>query len=236
MSPLFRGNGNGKRTRAVSPARRALVREVVRETDEILRQRGGRGLSRAVIRALLRVPRERFVPAGEHDLAYANTALPIGHGQTISQPLIVALMTHLLHAGRDDRVLEIGTGSGYQAAVLSHVVRQVDSVEVVRALALEAQTRLQSEGYENVAVHVGDGGDGWPEHAPYDGILVTAAAPRIPTALMDQLAVGRRLVIPLGGPLDIQWLSVIEKHTDGDWSEERVLPVRFVPFTGAAIG
>jgi protein-L-isoaspartate(D-aspartate) O-methyltransferase len=170
------------------------------------------------------------VPASEKDMAYLNIALPIGHGQTISQPYIVALMTDLLALGSDAVVLEIGTGSGYQAAVLAQMVRQVYSVEIIPAIAAKAKARFTRLGITNIEVRVGDGYYGWPEHAPFDGIVVTAAAPQIPPLLVEQLKPGGRLVIPLGRPLDRQDLTVAEKSEDNQLSLRSVLPVAFVPF------
>ena len=183
-----------------------------------------------VLAAIKRVPRHEFVPASEKDMAYLNIALPIGHGQTISQPYIVALMTDLLALEPDAVVLEIGTGSGYQAAVLAQVVRQVYSVEIIPAIAAKAKARFTRLGITNIEVRVGDGYYGWPEHAPFDGIVVTAAAPQIPPLLVEQLKPGGRLVIPLGRPLDRQDLTVAEKSEDNQLSLRSVLPVAFVPF------
>lgn len=183
-----------------------------------------------VLAAIKRVPRHEFVPASEKDMAYLNIALPIGHGQTISQPYIVALMTDLLALEPDAVVLEIGTGSGYQAAVLAQMVRQVYSVETIPAIAAKAKARFTRLGITNIEVRVGDGYYGWPEHAPFDGIMVTAAAPQIPPLLVEQLKPGSRLVIPLGRPLDRQDLTVAEKSEDNQLSLRSVLPVAFVPF------
>jgi protein-L-isoaspartate(D-aspartate) O-methyltransferase len=183
-----------------------------------------------VLAAIKRVPRHEFVPASEKDMAYLNIALPIGHGQTISQPYIVALMTDLLALEPDAVVLEIGTGSGYQAAVLAQMVRQVYSVETIPAIAAKAKARFTRLGITNIEVRVGDGYYGWPEHAPFDGIMVTAAAPQIPPLLVEQLKPGSRLVIPLGRPLDRQDLTVAEKSKDNQLSLRSVLPVAFVPF------
>jgi protein-L-isoaspartate(D-aspartate) O-methyltransferase len=183
-----------------------------------------------VLAAIKRVPRHEFVPASEKDMAYLNVALPIGHGQTISQPYIVALMTDLLALEPDAIVLEIGTGSGYQAAVLAQMVRQVYSVELIPAIAAKAKARFTRLGITNIEVRVGDGYYGWPEHAPFDGIVVTAAAPQIPPLLVEQLKPGGRLVIPLGRPLDRQDLTVAEKSEDNQLSLRSVLPVAFVPF------
>ncbi len=166
----------------------------------------------AVLRAMERVPRHAFVPPELVHQAYADYPLPIGWGQTISQPYIVALMTEMLHVGPQSRVLEVGTGCGYQAAVLAEIVAQVYSLEIIAELAAEAAQRLVELGYTNVQVRQGDGYDGWPEHAPYDGIIVTAAAPEVPPALVEQLADGGRLTIPVGAQLGTQDLWLLEKH------------------------
>jgi protein-L-isoaspartate(D-aspartate) O-methyltransferase len=166
----------------------------------------------AVLRALERVPRHRFVPSEYQGDAYADHPLPIGHGQTISQPYIVALMTQLLYLGPADRVLEIGTGCGYQTAVLAEIAQEVYSLELVPELATAAEARLQDMGYANVHVRQGDGYEGWPEHAPYAGIIVTAAAPEVPSPLIEQLADGGRMVIPVGSRLGGQDLLLLEKR------------------------
>lgn len=186
-----------------------------------------------VMRAMREVPRYRFVPEEEYHRAYQNGPLSIGHGQTISQPYIVALMSDLLEIGADAKVLEIGTGSGYQSAVLAHLASKVYSMETVDALVEPARRRLAELGYTNIEVKHGNGYYGWPEHAPYDGILVTAAAPRIPPALIQQLKPGARLVIPVGQPWAAQMLKVIRKQQDGAVTEDDILPVAFVPLTGA---
>jgi protein-L-isoaspartate(D-aspartate) O-methyltransferase len=188
-----------------------------------------------VMAAMAEVPRHEFVPGHEQLYAYANGPLPIGHGQTISQPYIVALMTDLLECGPNDKVLEIGTGSGYQAAVLARVVGQVYSVEIIPELAQEAADRLARLGYTNVETVLGDGYLGWPDQAPYDGILVTAAAPTIPPALIEQLREGARLVIPVGQPYGHQELLVVQKRTDGTVRTTDVLGVAFVPLTRSRI-
>jgi protein-L-isoaspartate(D-aspartate) O-methyltransferase len=185
-------------------------------------------LSLRVRAALREVPRETFVPLTERKWAHANRALPIGHRQTISQPFIVALMTELIDVGPGDRVLEIGTGSGYQAAVLSRLVAQVYSVELIPELARRARETLAELGYTNVAIRIGDGADGWLEHAPYDAIVVTAAAPELPPALARQLKPGGRLVAPLGPAHDQQMLCRCVM-TNGRLVTQRVLPVAFVP-------
>jgi protein-L-isoaspartate(D-aspartate) O-methyltransferase len=175
------------------------------------------------------VERHRLVPPGEAARAYRNHPLPIGAGQTISQPYIVALSTDLLQPRPGDVVLEVGTGSGYQAAVLAEIVGRVYSIEIVESLGRTAAKRLEELGYDNVEVRIGDGYAGWPEKAPFDGIVVTAAAPRVPQALIDQLKPGGRMVIPVGGASDIQHLKLLTKRADGAVEEKKVLPVRFVP-------
>ncbi|MEA2583469.1 MAG: protein-L-isoaspartate(D-aspartate) O-methyltransferase [Thermomicrobiales bacterium] len=186
-----------------------------------------------VLAAIGDVPRERFVPTASGDQAWANAALPIGAGQTISQPYIVALMTAALRLSGDERVLEIGTGSGYQAAILAALAAEVVTVERHASLAVAAESLLRDLGYDNVRVVVGDGTIGWPECAPYDRIIVTAGAPRVPAPLIAELSQdGGRLVIPVGEP-DNQVLLVVERH--GDRTTEQPLgPVRFVPLIGRA--
>jgi protein-L-isoaspartate(D-aspartate) O-methyltransferase len=181
-----------------------------------------------VLAAMARVPRHRFVRAADVDLAHGDHPLDIGLGQTISQPYIVAFMTEALALGRDAKVLEIGTGSGYQTAVLAEIAREVYSIEIVPTHAERASRLLTELGYTNVQVKQGDGHDGWPDRAPFDGIIVTAAPDRLPQSLVDQLAIGRRLVVPVGrGDQD---LLVLTRTEDGVREEAR-LPVRFVPLT-----
>ncbi len=208
--------------------RARLLRRVAAEMAE-LEGRTGCALPAAVAASLAAIPRQRFVPPGMAAAAYDDCALPIGHGQTISQPLIVALMTALLAPQPRHRVLEIGTGSGYQAAVLSALVERVYSVETIEAHAKAAAERLAELGCANVEVRHGDGRRGWPEQAPFDGILITAAAAELPPALPAQLAVGGRLVAPLGSLLFAQELWVFEKVTTGKLRGRMVLPVAFVP-------
>jgi len=179
-----------------------------------------------------KVPRHLFVPIEMQSLAYADRALPIEHGQTISQPYIVALMTQWANVGPDSKVLEIGTGSGYQAAVLAEICSAVFSIEILEPLALTAQRRLSELGYSQVSIRCGDGYLGWPEEAPFDAILVTAAPDHVPQPLIDQLAVGGRLVIPLGR--NVQQLTVFEKAADGTVQRFEVASVLFVPMTGKA--
>jgi protein-L-isoaspartate(D-aspartate) O-methyltransferase len=184
-----------------------------------------------VMAAIRKVPRHRFVPPPMADQAYDNRPLPIGDGQTISQPYIVALMTELLDPKPGHSVLEVGTGSGYQAAVLAEIVAKVYTIEIVDALGRKAAATLSELGYRNVTARIGDGYNGWKEHAPFDGILVTAAPAQVPQPLVDQLKPGGRLVIPVGGRFDVQELMVIEKKPDGSTSMRRTIPVRFVPLT-----
>lgn len=179
-----------------------------------------------VLDALRRVPRERFVAPGSESLAYQDSALAIAHGQTISQPYIVAVMSEAAAIGPNDRVLEIGTGSAYQAAVLGELAREVYTIEVIPALADRAAALLTELGYANVHPRLGDGYAGWPEHAPFDAIVVTAAPPSVPEALLQQLKVGGRLVVPVG--TDDQQLLVVERTATG-FDERRLMPVRFVP-------
>jgi protein-L-isoaspartate(D-aspartate) O-methyltransferase len=185
-----------------------------------------------VVRAMLAVPRHEFLPEGLRHLAYIDDPLPIGHNQTISQPYIVALMTQVLELKPDDRVLEIGTGSGYQAAVLSEIVEEVYSIEIVEPLAVEARETLDRLGIENVFTRIGDGYRGWPEYAPFDAIIVTAAPDHVPQPLVDQLAIGGRMVIPVGSYY--QELLLLKKGPDGNITRERGIPVRFVQMTGEA--
>lgn len=186
-----------------------------------------------VLEAMRRVPRHRLVPAAERDLAYADHPLPIGHEQTISQPYIVALMTQLVQPQPNSRALDVGTGSGYQAAVLAELVEKVCSIEIVCPLADQARERLQAMGYTNIDVRCGDGYRGWPEQAPFDVIIVAAAPDHVPQPLLDQLAPGGRMVIPVG--TRDQNLLLIEKQPDGSIQQSSVAPVMFVPMTGDSV-
>jgi protein-L-isoaspartate(D-aspartate) O-methyltransferase len=187
-----------------------------------------------VLAVMAEVPRHEFVSDWYGDEAYDDRPLPIGHGQTISQPFIVALMTDLLRVGPDDVVLEVGTGSGYQAAVLAHLVRDVHTIEIVPELAADAEQRLDRLGYANVHAYTGDGYYGVPEPAPYDAIIVTAAAHQVPPPLIYQLKHGGRMVIPVGGGFALQHLMLVEKGADGRVRTRQTLPVRFVPLTRAS--
>jgi protein-L-isoaspartate(D-aspartate) O-methyltransferase len=213
--------------------RRVLVETVAREIAWSGIGDGSSELDPKVIEAMLRVARERFVPPELKSQAYDNRPLPIGHDQTISQPLIVAVMTHLLRLPPDARVLEVGTGSGYQCAILAELAAEVVTLEVIPALAGDARAKLEALGYRNIEFHVGDGAAGWPPRAPYDAILVTAAARGVPPALIEQLKPGGRLVIPIGGSTFTQDLVLVEKDQDGRTHRRTLFPVAFVPLRSA---
>ena len=185
-----------------------------------------------VLEAISKVPRHKFIPNDQKSAAYENRALPIGEGQTISQPYIVALMTELADVKEDSKVLEIGTGSGYQAAILSVIAKDVYSIEYIEVLGLRAKDKLNELGYSNVFVKIGDGYKGWPEFGPFDSIIVTAAIDHIPEPLIEQLARGGKMVIPVKNNYFSEDLMVIEKSLDGTISSRSTIPVRFVPFLG----
>jgi protein-L-isoaspartate(D-aspartate) O-methyltransferase len=209
----------------------ALRRQMVRDT--ISEPRDGRPpvLDVQVIDAMEKVERHLFVPEESREWAYRDSPLGIGWRQTISQPYIVALMTELAEPDPEDRVLEIGTGSGYQAAVLAEIVDHVYTIEIVEPLGLRAAAALDAAGYKNVTTRIGDGYAGWPEEAPFDAIVVTAAPDHVPEALVEQLATGGRLVLPVGPVDGRQELQVLERKADGEVETTRVIPVRFVPLT-----
>ncbi|MDJ0710637.1 MAG: protein-L-isoaspartate(D-aspartate) O-methyltransferase [Woeseiaceae bacterium] len=206
-----------------------LVDEVRRYADTS----GDEPFGDDVLRSLGTVERHKFVPPDQAPYAYENRPLRIGYGQTISQPYIVVLMTDLLGPKPDDVVLEVGTGSGYQAAILSPLVDHVYSIEIIEALAGQAGERLQRLGFENVTTRLGDGYFGWEEHAPFDSIIVTAAASHVPPPLIEQLKPGGRMVIPVGGRFTTQWLLLIEKNDEGGIVTRQIAPVIFVPLTGS---
>jgi protein-L-isoaspartate(D-aspartate) O-methyltransferase len=211
--------------------RKAMVDTIVALTRETAAETGRATLGSRVLAAMNKVPRHRFVPADQEPSAYANRPLPIGNGQTISQPFIVALMTDMLDLKATDRVLEIGTGCGYQAAVLAELAREVYTIEIVVPLAREAAARFGELGHRNINARSGDGYRGWPEHAPFDAIIVTAAAPDVPPALIAQLKPGGKLVIPVGAQWSGQELLIIEKDLNGKTTTRNMLAVRFVPLT-----
>ena len=214
-------------------SRRVLIESIEDDVRATAAYIGRARLDDRVMAAMARVPRHEFVPEGVRRYAYENRPLPIGYGQTISQPYIVALMTDLLALGEDSVVLEIGTGSAYQAAVLAELVARVYTIEIVEPLGSAARRRLARLGYDNVEVLIGDGYDGWAEHAPFDAIMVTAAASHVPPPLLGQLKPGGRLVIPVGNRFFTQQLILIEKRDDGALTTTQVLPVRFVPLLRA---
>jgi protein-L-isoaspartate(D-aspartate) O-methyltransferase len=216
-----------------APERARMVDAIVRMVTATRRQTGVDALSPRVEAAMRTVPRHHFVDEDEAGHAYADHPLPIGEGQTISQPYMVALMTELAAPQAGDRILEIGTGSGYQAAVLGTLAGQVETIEIIDALARGAAARLEALGHHNVRVHIGDGWHGVPEHGPYDAIVVTAVAPSLPPPLLAQLRPGGRVVIPIGPEHGAHDLMVYTLGAAGDVSERWVLPVRFVPLTRA---
>jgi protein-L-isoaspartate(D-aspartate) O-methyltransferase len=206
-----------------------LIEEHVKETSLYLDKEA---LNPSVMKVMGQVPRHEFVPARQKRFAYQNRPLPIGHGQTISQPYIVALMTDLLKVNADSKVLEIGTGSGYQAAILSGLVDSVYTIEIIKPLAEQARERLHRLAYNNVHVKEGDGYYGWEEHMPFDVIIVTAAASHVPPPLIKQLKPGGRMVIPVGSRFMTQELLLISKQQDGKLITRQIIPVMFVPLTG----
>ena len=209
-----------------------LLDEIESEYKYTRSMTGKGSLDPKVKDALLAIPRDKFVPKSYIDSAFYNGPLPIGHGQTISQPYIVAIMTDLLELESDDVVLEIGTGSGYQAAILSQLCKQVYTIEYVPALADLARLHFEKLDYKNIECKAGNGYDGWPEHAPYDAIIVTAAATQIPGPLIEQLKPGGRMVIPVGRPYMHQELVLVEKDEHGELEFRDILGVAFVPFQG----
>jgi len=206
--------------------REQMVAEITVETDLLAPQLPRAGLDQRVLEVMGRVPRHAFVPAEVQPFAYINSPLPIGHGKTISQPFIVALMTDLLDVGAEHVVLEVGTGFGYQAAILAELAQHVYSVEIIQEIADQARKRLSGMGYRNIDLRLGNGALGWPEHAPYDRIMVTAAPDLIPAALIHQLRDGGKMVIPTGIP-DHQQLLLVEKSLQGRISTREILAVRF---------
>jgi len=206
-----------------------IIEQDVRDTSLYIDKEA---LDPRVMAAMGKVPRHEFVPAIQLHRAYTNRPLPIGHGQTISQPYIVALMSDLIKPQADDRVLELGTGSGYQAAILAELTGQVYSIEIIEALGKQADERLSRLGYDNVTLRIGDGYYGWEEYAPFDAIVVTAAASHVPPPLVAQLKPGGRMIIPVGSRFLTQQLVLIEKDADGQLITRQILPVKFVPLTG----
>lgn len=217
---------------ALATARRRMVADIEATAGAVGPVGGHRGISGTTLEVLADVPRHLFVPDDLRSEAYDNRPLPIGYGQTISQPYIVAVMTDLLACEPTHKVLEVGTGSGYQAAVLGRIAARVLSIEIIELLARAASARLDRLGFANVSVRTGDGYYGWPEEAPFDRIIITAAASHIPPPLIEQLTPGGRMLIPVGGPFAVQELMMVEKRTDGSLTTRHLLPVKFVPLTG----
>jgi protein-L-isoaspartate(D-aspartate) O-methyltransferase len=219
-------------TEEYAQQRAALIAEITEDVRATAFYLGRTELDPRVLQALGQVQRHEFVPLVERYRAYRNHPLPIGHGQTISQPYIVAIMTDLIDPSPDHRVLEIGTGSGYQAAVLAELVKEVYTIEIIEPLGRSADKRLQELDYSNVTTRVGDGYYGWSEHAPFDAIVVTAAASHVPPPLIKQLKPGGFMIIPVGSRFLTQQLVLIKKKQDGSLVTRQLLPVRFVPLTG----
>ncbi len=228
FAPVFSASAAGP---DFDKQRARLVETLRKDAIDFVPQIGKSGLSVRVLEALGKVERHLFIPKRFQSMAYANHAVSIGKGQTISQPFIVALMTHLAQTKPDHKVLEIGTGSGYQAAILSLLVRKVCSIEIIKSLADEAAQRLAKLGYKNVSVRAGDGYKGWKECGPFDSVVVTAALDHVPDPLIDQLKVGGRIVMPVGESRGVQELQVIEKTGPDQTRTKKIIPVVFVPFT-----
>ncbi len=207
-----------------------VIEQDVKETSLYLDKEA---LDPRIMIAMAKVQRHEFVPDDEKRFAYLNRPLPIGYGQTISQPYIVAIMTDLLKVSETSKVLEVGTGSGYQAAILAELVDRVFSIEIITPLSKQAHARLKRLGYTNIQVKQGDGYYGWEEHAPFDAIIVTAAASHVPPPLIKQLKPGGRMMIPVGSRFMIQELLLVTKQADGKVTTRQILPVRFVPLTGS---
>lgn len=232
LASFYNGRASTGGDEKMTIARKKMVGEIEQDVHRTSAYIGQVKLNEEVMRVMGEVPRHEFVPEDEQWAAYYNRPLPIGYGQTISQPYIVALMTDLLAISKDAKVLEVGAGSGYQAAVLSLLVKEVHSIEIIPELARECRKRLARLGYSNITIHEGDGYYGLESEGPFDGIVVTAAASYIPPPLVVQLKPGGRMVIPVGHPFAVQYLMLIEKSEQGEVSMRQVLPVQFVPLTG----
>ena len=232
MAALLSSDSGDPMDAAFAGMRRDMVTTVAAMAEELIPGPESASLSQSVLEAMDRVPRHRFVPEGQRDFAYLNRPLEIGYGQTISQPYIVALMTELLQVTPGSRVLEVGTGCGYQTAVLAEMGAEVYSVELVEQLSESASALLQELGHQ-VQTRIGDGSQGWPEQAPFDAIIVTAAVPEVPPALLKQLKPEGRLILPLGERDGPQQLTLIKRNEKGRWEHNSVLAVRFVPLVGA---
>ena len=212
--------------------RQKMLHTIEQHADSASLYFGAEPMDRQVLEVMGRIPRHEFVPKEVQPIAYRDGAVPIGYSQTISQPYIVALMSSLMQPKATDRVLEVGTGSGYQAAVLAELVERVFSIEIIEELGVQAAERLHRLGYDNVITRVGDGYYGWQPQAPFDIIVVTAASRHIPPPLIEQLKLGGRMVIPVGSQFQVQQLLLVEKSAEGKITTHQILPVRFVPLTG----
>ena len=232
VAALLLGTAGAGAADDFAAARRRMVDEISAGARETRNEIGKPAFDARVMAVIGKLPRHEFVPPEQRAHAYENRPLPIGHGQTISQPYIVALMSDLARVEPGHKVLEVGTGSGYQAAVMAGLAQSVYTIEIVEPLGLQATQRLKSLGFANVQVRVGDGYHGWPEQAPFDAILVTAAASHIPPPLVRQLKPGGRMVIPVGASFMVQQLMLVEKNQDGTVRTRQILPVAFVPLTG----
>jgi protein-L-isoaspartate(D-aspartate) O-methyltransferase len=219
-------------TDKLATERHNMIRAIESDVAGTRRQTGRNRLDPRVMDVLASLPRHEFVPKRYLGSAYDNRPLGIGYGQTISQPYIVALMTDLLELESDSKILEVGTGSGYQAAVLAELVTEVYTIEIIPELGEQAAERFERLGYDNIESRIGDGYYGWPEQAPFDGVIVTAASSHVPPPLVQQLRPGGRMVIPVGGTFSIQHLLLITKKDDGTVRTKQILPVVFVPLTG----
>lgn len=229
IAPLV---ASGQTEAMYDKARQRLVNEIKNDVQETSIYLDKEALDPRVMNAMATVPRHQFVPLMQRPLAYLNRPLPIGHGQTISQPYVVAIMTDLIKPKPDHRVLEIGTGSGYQAAILAQLVKEVYTIEIIKPLGEEAKARFDSLNYQNIHSRIGDGYYGWEDAAPFDGIVVTAAASHVPPPLIQQLKAGGRMIIPVGSRFMVQYLVIVEKDAQGKITTRQILPVRFVPLTG----
>ncbi len=215
--------------RTIDPAMNELLATVARELAETAEETGVERLEPRIHEAIAATPRDIFVAPEQRAYAYRDTPLSLGHGQTISQPFIVALMTQLAAPGPEHKVLDVGTGSGWQAAILARLAKEVYGLEVIPELARQARSRMETLGLDNVVVHEENGWQGLPQAAPFDVIVVAATVPEIPVALVEQLAPGGRLILPVGAPYSRQWLTRVEKDSQGRIRQRRVLPVAFVP-------
>ena len=227
------GPGAGDQDQPFTKQRQAMIAEIEASVRETAIYIDRQALDERVMQVMAEVPRHEFVPADKRVHAYDNRPLGIGYGQTISQPYIVALMSDLLRLEPDSRVLEIGTGSGDQAAILARLAAQVHTIEIIEELGKEAAQRLERLGIGNIQTRIRDGYYGWETAAPYDAIMVTAAASHVPPPLVEQLKPGGRMVIPVGGRFQVQQLMLVEKDSSGEITTRQILPVRFVPLTGS---